>query len=120
MVVLITCKNEEDPIISEEARVATWLYVNFSDIPGHSIDNVGIWQNFEFIRAFMHVLITCKNKEDSIKNEGVRVAKTYFPLLVYGNFTRCSRVANSVVHHRIWPKFELCRDFMVVLVSCKK
>ena len=80
MVVLIACKNEEDPIKSEEARVATRLYVNFSDIPGHSIDNVGIWQKFEFIRAFMHVLITYKNKEDSIKNEGARVAKTYLPL----------------------------------------
>ena len=74
MVVLITCKNEKDPIKSEGARVATRLYVNFSDIPGHSIDNVGIWQKFEFIRAFMHVPITCKNKEDSIKNEGARVA----------------------------------------------
>ena len=80
MVVLITCKNEEDPIKSEGARVATMLYVNFSDIPGHSIDNVGIWQKFEFIRAFVHVLITCNTKEDSIKNEGTRVAKTYLPL----------------------------------------
>ena len=81
MVVLITCKNEEDPIKSEGARVATrLLYVNFSDIPGHSIDNVWFLQKFEFIRAFMHVLTTCKNKEDSIKNEGVRVAKTYLPL----------------------------------------
>ena len=38
MVVLITCKNEEDPIKSEGPRVATGLYVNFSDIPGHLID----------------------------------------------------------------------------------
>ena len=80
MVVLITCKNEEDPIKSEGTRVATRLYVNFSDIPGHSIDNVGIWQIFEFIRALMHVLISYKNKENSIKNEGTRVAKTYIPL----------------------------------------
>ena len=29
MVVLITCKNEEDPIKSEGARVAKRLYVNF-------------------------------------------------------------------------------------------
>ena len=58
IVVLVTSKNEEDPIKSEGARVATRLYVNFSEIPGHSIDNVGIWRKFEFIRAFMHVLIT--------------------------------------------------------------
>ena len=80
MAVLIACKNEEDPIKSERARVTTRLHVNFSEIPGHSIDNVGIWQKFEFIRAFMQVLITGKNKEDSIKNEGARVAKTYLPL----------------------------------------
>ena len=34
MVVLHTCKNEEDPIKSEEARVLTRLYVVFSDAQG--------------------------------------------------------------------------------------
>ena len=34
MVVLITCKNEEDPIKNEEARVLTTLYINFSDVQG--------------------------------------------------------------------------------------
>ena len=43
MVVLMTCKNEEDPIKSEGARVATRLYVNFSDIPGHSIVHRQCW-----------------------------------------------------------------------------
>ena len=28
---------------------------------------------FELTQAFMHVLITCKNEEDPIKNEGARV-----------------------------------------------
>ena len=28
---------------------------------------------FELIQAFMHVLVTCKNEEDPIKNEGARV-----------------------------------------------
>ena len=28
---------------------------------------------FELIQAFMHVLDTCKNEEDPIKNEGARV-----------------------------------------------
>ena len=35
MVVLITCKNEEDPIKNEGARVFTTLYINFSDVQGH-------------------------------------------------------------------------------------
>ena len=35
MVVLITCKNEEDPIKKNEgARVLTTLYINFSDAQG--------------------------------------------------------------------------------------
>ena len=34
MVVLHTCKNEEDPIKNEEARVLTRLYVIFSDAQG--------------------------------------------------------------------------------------
>ena len=34
MVVLVTCKNEEDLIENEGARVLTTLYINFSDIHG--------------------------------------------------------------------------------------
>ena len=35
---------------------------------------------FELIQAFMHVLDTCKNEEDPIKNEGARVFKRFLPL----------------------------------------
>ena len=34
MVVLLTCKNEEDPIKNRGARVFTTLYINFSDAHG--------------------------------------------------------------------------------------
>ena len=34
MVVLVTCKNEEEPIKNEGARVFTTLYINFSDAQG--------------------------------------------------------------------------------------
>ena len=34
MVVLITCKNEEDPIKHKAARVITTLYIDFSDAQG--------------------------------------------------------------------------------------
>ena len=37
---------------------------------------------FELIQAFMHVLDTCKNEEDPIKNEGARVVTT-----LYSNFS---------------------------------
>ena len=34
MVVLLTCKNKEDPIKNEGARVFTTLYIDFSDAHG--------------------------------------------------------------------------------------
>ena len=34
MVVLVTCKNEEDPIKNECARVVTTLFIDFSDAQG--------------------------------------------------------------------------------------
>ena len=34
MVVLLTCKNKEDPIKNDGARVFTKLYIDFSDVQG--------------------------------------------------------------------------------------
>ena len=34
MVVLVTCRNEEDPIKNEGTRVATRLFIDFSDAQG--------------------------------------------------------------------------------------
>ena len=62
MDVLVTCKYEEDPIKNEGARVDTTLYSNFSDAQGQItlvLESV--------IQAFMHVLVTCKNEDDSFK-----------------------------------------------------
>ena len=36
--------------------------------------------NFELIRTLMVVLISCKNEEDPIENEGTRVLRTFSPL----------------------------------------
>ena len=36
-----------------------------------------------------------------------------------GDFSRRSRAANSAVYSPIWSNFELVRDFMVVLLTCK-
>ena len=37
MVVLVTCKNEDDPINNKGARMARRLYVDFSDNQGQII-----------------------------------------------------------------------------------
>ena len=43
-------------------------------------NSVANLQKFELIQAFMHVLVTCKNEEDQIKNEGARVFTRFLPL----------------------------------------
>ena len=46
--------------------------------------------------------------------------RQHFPIIrIWEYFFRRSRAANSVVSGSIWPKFELVRDFMHVLVTCK-
>ena len=61
----------------------------------------------------MGVLITCKNKEDPIQNEAVRVVTTLFVDFRY------SRAANSEVSDGILPKFKLIQALMDGLVTCK-
>ena len=47
----------------------------------------GIPPKFNLIQAYMVVLVTYKNEEDPIKNEGTRVLTRFFPLYVYGKFS---------------------------------
>ena len=67
----------------------------------------------------MHVIVSCKTEEDTIKHGGARVFTTFFLLYVYGEFFSRSRTANSTVHDPIRLDLELSPDFMVVLVTCK-
>ena len=78
-----------------------------------------IWSNFELMQAFMHVIIACKYEKDQMKNSGENVMTSFSPLSVYGIFFRCSRAANSVVHGRISPNFELIQALMDFIVTCK-
>ena len=66
----------------------------------------------------MAVLVTCKFNEDQIKTE-CAINRTTFSSNVYVIFFRHSRACNSKANIPIWPKFELRRDFMPVLVTCK-
>ena len=57
MVVLVTCKNEEDPIINEFARVLTTLFIAFSDNQGQLTlqSKVEFGQN---LCSFLHLWLT--------------------------------------------------------------
>ena len=48
----------------------------FKRFKGNSKVQGLIWPNFEPIYAFIVDLVTCKNEEDPIKNEGARVVTT--------------------------------------------
>ena len=81
MVVLHTCKNEEDPIKNEDARVLTRLCCFFRrSRAANSEVSGGIPLKFELIQAFIVVLVTCKNENDPIKNKGSRVLIRFSPL----------------------------------------
>ena len=67
----------------------------------------------------MHVLVTCENEDDRFKNEVARVFTRFLPLQVYGDFSRRSSAAYSAVLKPIWPNFELVRDVIDVLVTCR-
>ena len=46
----------------------------FPDAQGQLTPQSLVGSNFELVRNFMAVFITCKNEEDPINNEGARVA----------------------------------------------
>ena len=52
--------------------------LNLTPIKGRN--SVANLPKFELIQAFMHVLVTCKNEEDPIKNEGARAFTRFLPL----------------------------------------
>ena len=67
----------------------------------------------------MHVLLTCKNEVDQIKNEGARVFTRFLPLKVLWDFSRRSRAVNSAVLGPNLPNLDHVRDVMDVLVTCQ-
>ena len=76
IVVLIVCKNEEDPFKIESIRVVAIflplkVYRDFSNCSraGNSYAPDLILLNFKPIRDIMGSLVACKIEEDPIKNE---------------------------------------------------
>ena len=69
----------------------------------------------------MPVQVTSKFDEDPIKNERTwRLPFSHYKSM--GNFSDVQGqqiTDKSIVSGPIWPKFELVRDFMHVLVTCK-
>ena len=65
MVVMVTCKNEEDSIKNEGTRVTTRLYLDFSDAQGQIIQKsvVGTGRNSNSFKHLCMSLIPARMKK---------------------------------------------------------
>ena len=89
---LVICKNEED---NPKMKELEWSQ-HFSHYKSMGIfpDAQGQLTHKSLVRScrirthsrFMVVLVTCKNKEEQIKNEGARVVTRFSPLKPYGSY----------------------------------
>ena len=73
-----------------------------------------IWLKFKLIQDVMVILVTFKNEEDQIKIEGARVAT-----IQNIDFSNTKGQITSTVRGRIWLKFELIRDIVVILLPAR-
>ena len=82
MVVLFTCKNQEDTLKNESARVLTRLsVVFFSDTQGQlTPQSVGEFRKIRTHASFYGCPRYLQDKEYPIKNEGSRVLTRFSPL----------------------------------------
>ena len=122
MDVLITCKYEEDPIKNEGARVDTTLYSNFSDAQGQItlvlVSVSGRNLNSSKLSCMSSLPARMRMIDSKMKELECSQDFSHYKYM-YGDFSRRSRAANSAVFGPIWPNFELVRDVMDVLVTCK-
>ena len=120
MDVLVTCKYEEDPIKNEGARADTTLYSNFSDAQGQitlvSVSVSGRNLNSSKLSCMSSLPARMRMLDSKMKELECSQDFSHYK---YGDFSRRSRAANSAVLGPIWPNFELVRDVMDVLVTCK-
>ena len=110
IVVLITSKNEEDPIKNEGARVFTTLYINFSDTQGQKTPEsvVVSGRNLNSSKLSCMSWSPARMKMIQSKMKGLEWSQHFFPLQAYGEFpdaqgqltlqflVRSGRISNSL------------------------
>ena len=117
MNVLVTCKYEEDPIKNEGARVDTTLYSNFSDAQGQiTLVLVSVsGRNLNSSKLSCMSSLPARMRMIDSKMKELECSQDFS----HYDFSRRSRAANSAVLGPIWLNFELVRDVMNVLFTCK-
>ena len=121
MNVLVTCKYEEYPIKNVGARMDTTLYSNFSDAQGQkTLALVSVsGRNLNSSKLLCMSLLLARMRMIESKMKELECSQDFSHYKSMGIFSRRSRAANSAVLGPIWPNFELVRDAMDVLVTCK-
>ena len=99
----------------------TTLYINFSDAQGQiTLELVVVsGQNLNSYKLSCMSSSPARVTMIQSKMKGLECSQHFFLLVVYGDFSRCSRAANSAVLGPIWPNFELVLDVMDVPITCK-
>ena len=118
MIVHVTCKNEEDPIKNEGARVVTTMlhYQSiFKMLKGSyllnrrwDLDEIQTHRSFYSCPSYL--------KKIQSKMKALEWSQQYY---IINQFLRCSRAANSLIGDGILTKFKLFCAFIVVLLICK-
>ena len=90
------------------------LYIFKPSRAANSKVSVGMRSKFKLIQTFMHFLVTYKNDEYQIKNEGARV-ETIFLSFKYMVYIPDAQGQPS----ESWAKLKLIQAFMGVLITCK-
>ena len=120
MHVLDTCKNEEDPIKNEGARVDTTLNSNFLDAQGQITLVLVLVSSRNLNSSKLSCMSSLPARMRMIDSKMKELECSQdFSHYKSGDFSRRARAANSAVLGPIWPNFELVRDVMDVLVTCK-
>ena len=124
MDVLLTCKYEEDPIKNEGARVVTTLYSKFSDAQGQiTLVLVSVsGRNLNSSKLSCMFSLPARMKMIDSKMKELECSQDFSHYKSMGIFSDAQGqlTPQSLVRPWvIWPNFELVRDVMDVLVTCK-
>ena len=122
MDVLITCQYEEDLIKKIEALECSQHYTSiFSDAQGQITLELVVVScrklNSSKLSCMSSLPARMRMIDSKIKE--LECSQDFSHYKSMGFFSRRSRADNSAVLGPIWPNFELVRDVIDVLVTCK-
>ena len=119
MLVLLTCKNEEDPIKNRVTTVCTILYIKISDVQGQItlVFVVVSGRNSNSSKLSCMSSLPARMRLIKSKMKELECSQDFSNYKSMGFFSRRSRASYSAVLGPIWPNFELVLDVMNVLAT---